>query len=78
MRDLVKLKQDVIKYCERHESQGNKVANYNCPNCNGGLKTIIPNEEGEVWDTATTCYECGEVHWVIKTISGVEASKMEG
>lgn len=77
MRDLVKLKSDMLAYCEKKEKNGEKVAEYECPCCESKLKSVIPNEKGDVWDTAVTCYECGETIFIVKTIDGIVASKLD-
>lgn len=77
MSDLIKLKAQVLSYCERWEKNGKKVAEYICPNCKSQIINITPNKEGEVWDSVTLCYECGERHFAVKTVDGITATSLK-
>lgn len=73
MRDLNELKRAMLEYCERHASKGGNVKTWQCPSCKVDNKTLAPTEEGDVWDSATTCYECGETSFATKTYDTVTA-----
>lgn len=77
MRDLSVLKQQVLEYCERKKNNGGIVVNYNCPDCSQILMTVTPNEKGDTWDSAVQCYECGETHFVVKSIGHVSAASLK-
>lgn len=76
MRDLNQLKQQMTKYCERHASRGGNVTTWVCPSCKEHNKTTAPTEQGDLWDSATTCYECGETSFVVKTVDNVTVTLM--
>ena len=76
MRDLAKLKQDVLAYCNNRKSRGSNVAEYKAPCCGAMLVTAIPDNPREKWDSATTCYECGEDYFYVKTTKGVTVSSL--
>lgn len=72
------LKERTLSYISKVESTGGKVGSYICPypNCKSLLKTTLPAKKGEVWDSAVVCYECGGVHYTVKTMAGVTANLM--
>lgn len=76
MENLAELKQQVLEYCEKRKANGGIVAEYNCPDCNATLVNVTPDKKGETWDSATKCYECGELHFTVKKMGKITATSL--
>lgn len=75
MLNLVELKKQTLDYLDKVKFGGGSLSEYNCPDCGKVLLTHIPTTD-EIWDSFVTCYECGKLHFYIKTKNGVEAKSL--
>lgn len=71
MTDLKLLKQQMLEHCVRQANRGGNVSTWECPSCNRDNNTTLPTENGVIWTSTTTCYECGKISSVVKTINQV-------
>jgi hypothetical protein len=76
MKTMNTLKEQVLAYIEIVRQKGESIGSYACPSCGKSLMTTVPNKKDDVWDSAVTCYECDDMHFVVKTMAGVTASKL--
>lgn len=65
------LKAEHDAYISRLVAAGKKVIHYDCPHCSEVLSTPAA-PRGEVWDTVSQCYNCGENHFKITRGSEAE------
>ncbi|WP_223110305.1 hypothetical protein [Paenibacillus sinensis] len=76
MENLSELKDQVIAYCEKRKQHGGTVAYYKCPSCYSKLVNVTPDKKGERWDSTTKCYECGKLHFTVKTKGKITATSL--
>lgn len=64
-------KQQYFAYIEKLEQMGKKVVSYECPACNGEVKTQAAPED-ETWDTLSACPHCDGLHmkWTQGSVAG--------
>ena len=70
--------ESLLKWAEN----GNKLTTYICPHCVQKICTRVPiknlvSSKG-YWDSATQCYKCGKVSFVIVFLSGKTRVKKLG
>lgn len=69
-KELAKLKDDCIAYNKKWSESKKPLKIYDCPCCGKPIQTPMPTrklvDSRGYWDSLTTCYECGDVYFIVK------------
>jgi hypothetical protein len=74
--ELMKQKEEALKYFQNVESNGGRILKYNCPCCNAELISNVPTNKKDKWDSLVTCYECGGRFFYVKTYFRIAVKKI--
>lgn len=64
------IRQQTLDYLTQWENTGGRTGRYICPVCGANVFTTLPSDN-QIWSSMCTCYECNDIHFLIRKFSGV-------
>lgn len=78
MGDSESMREQVLGWVKRMRAAGKQVVEYPCPTCHATNYSAVPNREGEVFDTMSSCLACKKIHFrATRYGGGVETTKLD-